>query len=107
MLQRIEPVVPVVGEGGEELLGELDRCGPQAVADPAALARLGRDEAGVGHEGEVFGDRLARDRQAGRQVGDRGWPVGGQGSEDGAAGRVGQRDEDLLGYRFDVRRSAS
>ena len=61
-LKGVESVVPLVGERGEELLGELDGCGAQSVADPAALAWFGVDEAGVGHEGEVLGDRLAGDR---------------------------------------------
>jgi hypothetical protein len=42
-LQGVEPVVPGVGERGEKLLGELHGCGPQPVAHPPALARLGRD----------------------------------------------------------------
>jgi hypothetical protein len=69
VFQSIEPVVLVVGERGEELLRELDRCRPQAVAESAAFAWLGGHEASVGHEGEVLGDRLAGDRQARRQVG--------------------------------------
>jgi hypothetical protein len=68
-----------------------------------AFAWLGGHEASVGHEGEVLGDRLAGDRQARRQVGGRGRPVGGQGGEDGAAGRVSEGNEDLLGQGLDVR----
>ena len=62
VLQGHESVVPLVGERGEELLCELDGCGSQSVADSAALAWFGCDQAGVGHEGEVFSDRLAGDR---------------------------------------------
>jgi hypothetical protein len=56
--ERVEASVPVVGEGGEELLGDLDRFGVQAVADPAAFARLGSHQARIAQEREMFGDRL-------------------------------------------------
>ncbi|MDQ1423181.1 MAG: hypothetical protein QOD72_679, partial [Acidimicrobiaceae bacterium] len=41
VLKGDESVVPVVGEGGEELLGELHGSGSQPVAHPPALAGLG------------------------------------------------------------------
>jgi hypothetical protein len=82
VFQRIEPVVPVVGERGKELLRELDWCRPQAVADSAAFARLGGHQASVGHEGQVLGDRLAGDRQARRQLGGRGRPADTRGCAD-------------------------
>ena len=103
-LQGVEAVVPLVGEYGEELLGESHRSGAQPVADSAALAGLGLDQAGVGHEGEVLGDRLPADRQARREVGNGGRPVGCEGGENSAAGRVRKGDEDLLGHGLDVSR---
>ncbi len=63
VLQSVEPVVPGVGERGEKLLGELHGCGLQSVAHPPPLTGLGRDQARVGHEGEVFCDCLAADWQ--------------------------------------------
>ena len=62
VLEGVEPIVPGVGKRGEKLLGKLHGCGPQPVAHPPTLARLGRDQAHVGHECEVFCDRLAADR---------------------------------------------
>src|ERR1700722_2727042 len=96
VLQGVESVVPGVGKRGEKLLRELHGCGPQPVAHPPALARLGRDQARVGHEGEVFCDRLAADRQPSGKIGGRRGAIRGEGGEDGAAGRVSERDEDLL-----------
>jgi hypothetical protein len=104
VLQSIEPVVPVAGERGEELLRELERCGPQVVADSAAFARLGGHKASAGHEGEVPGDGLAGDRRPRCQAGGRGRPAGGEGGGDYAAGRVSQGGEHLLGHGLDVRR---
>jgi hypothetical protein len=45
----------------------------------------------------VLGDGLAGDRQPGGKIGGGGRAIGGEGGEDGAAGRVSKRDEDLLG----------
>src|SRR5258708_1450401 len=64
--QSIEPVVPVVGERGKKLLGELDRCGPQAVAGSPALARLGGLAA---RSGGVAGRSVGRAARMARRVG--------------------------------------
>ena len=46
-------------ERGKILLGELHGRGPQSIADPAAFAWFGREEACVGHESEVLCDGLS------------------------------------------------
>src|SRR3712207_7005409 len=50
--------VPVAGQGAQELLGHLHRGRVEAVADAAALARLGDHQAGLGQQGQMLGDRL-------------------------------------------------
>jgi hypothetical protein len=104
VLQRDEPAVPVAGQRGEELLRHSHGAGLEPVPHPAPLPRLGRHQAGLGQQGQVFGDRLPGDRQAGGQIGGRGGAARRQRGEDAAPARVGQGDEDLLGDRLDVRR---
>ena len=94
--QRVELAVPVAGQRGQELLGHLHRRGTQSVEHPAPLTLLGSHQPGLGQQGQVLGDRLPRDRQPTGQVRRRGRTVGGQRGQDGAPGRVGQGDEDLL-----------
>ena len=97
VLQRAEGAVPVAGQRGQELLCYLHRGGAEPVAHPAPFPRLGRDQARLGEQGQVLGDGLPRDRQPADQVGGRGGTARGQRGQDGAPGRVGQRDEDLFG----------
>src|SRR6478736_10107694 len=63
LFERVEPVVPVAGERGEELLRHLHGCGPEAIADPTPLTGFRGEQAGVQQQGHVFGDRLPGDRQ--------------------------------------------
>lgn len=49
--QRVEAGVPVAGEGGEELLGQLDGRTVQAVPNPTPFAGLGDDQPGIGQQG--------------------------------------------------------
>lgn len=86
-LQGIDPVVPLVSERGEVLLGDLHGRRPQPIAHSPALSGLGHDETGVGHDGEVLGDGLAGDRQTSGKIGDGGRAVGGEGGQDRAARR--------------------
>src|SRR5689334_11644484 len=58
VLQGTERAVPVAGQGGQELLGHLHRRGTHPVADPAPLPGFGGDQAGLGEQGQVLGDRL-------------------------------------------------
>ena len=60
--QRLETVVPLVGQRGQELLGHLNGGGVEPVADPPPLAGFGAHETRVGQQDEVLRDRLARDR---------------------------------------------
>lgn len=50
-MERLEAVVPVVDQRGEELLGDLPQGGAEPVADRASLAWFGRYETGVGQQG--------------------------------------------------------
>jgi hypothetical protein len=68
VLQRLERAVPIAGQRGQELLRHLHRGRVQPVAHAAPLARFGRQEAGLGQQGQVLGDRLPRDRQTAGQV---------------------------------------
>jgi hypothetical protein len=103
-LERVERAVPVAGQRGQELLGHLHGRGVQPVAHPAPLPRLGRHQASLGQQGQVFGDRLPGDRQPAGQVRGRSRAPGRQRGQDGAPARVGQGHEDLFGDRLNVRR---
>ena len=72
ILQRLQVAVPVAGQGGEELLRHLHRCGVQPEHHPTLLARLRDHQAGVGQQAQVLGDALPGDRQPFRQVRGRG-----------------------------------
>jgi len=72
VLQRVERAIPVAGQRGQELLRHLHWRGAQPVPDPAPLPRFGRHQADLGQQGQVFGDRLPRDRQTISQVRRRG-----------------------------------
>jgi hypothetical protein len=72
VLQRVERAVPVAGQRGQELLCHLHRRRAQPVPHPAPLPRFGRHQADLGQQGQVFGDRLPRDRQTLGQVRGRG-----------------------------------
>ncbi|HLG91540.1 MAG TPA: hypothetical protein VKY15_00980, partial [Acidimicrobiales bacterium] len=78
MLKGGEPIVPLVGEGSEELLSKLNGCGAQPVKDTATLAWCRCHQPRADHEGEVLGDRLTGDRQARREVGDSGGAIAGK-----------------------------
>jgi hypothetical protein len=49
--QCAERAVPVARQRRQELLRDLHRRGAQPVPHPAALARLGPDQAGLGQQG--------------------------------------------------------
>src|SRR5215471_5204544 len=104
VLQRLERAVPVAGQRGQELLCYLHGSRSQPVPHPAPLPPFGRDQAGLGQQAQVLGDRLPGDRQGVCEVGGRGRAIRGQRGQDGAPGRVGQRSEYLLGNRLDVSR---
>ena len=90
VLERLETVVPVVGQRGQELLRHLHGRGVEPVADPPPLAGLGDHETRVGQQDEVLGDRLARDRQAIGQIRGGGRALCRQRCQDRAPGGVGQ-----------------
>src|SRR5258706_6411393 len=69
--QRIERVVPIAGQRGQELLCHLHRCRTEPVPHPAPLSVFGRHQADLGQQGQVFRDCLPRNRQAIGQVGGR------------------------------------
>jgi len=103
VLQGAERAIPVARQRGQELLRYLHRRGAQPVPDAAPLARLARDQAGLGQAAQVLGDPLPGDWQPGGQVGSGGRAARGQRGQDGAPARVGQGREHLLGDRLAIR----
>src|SRR5438445_1039745 len=70
-LQPAERLVPLPGDGVQRLAGLQERPGTQ-LPDALAPAAGAADDAGARQDLEVLGDRLAGDRGAGGEPGDRG-----------------------------------
>lgn len=104
VFQGVEWAVPVTRQGGQELLSHLHRRRLQPVAHPASLTRFGRNQTSLSHQGQVFGNRLPSDRKRACEVGRSRRTARRQRRQNGASGRVSQRDEDLFGDCLDVRR---